>query len=487
MSLCGALALVACGSSRSQSSNEPTSAPTTAPADVAEPVAPNREQRVAEAVTRIGGISDEVAVLRGLPFKADVPAEYQTQDNFRVYVKSELERELPVAESALQSRIAQHLGLVPGPVDLAKVLEDAFVSQAGAYYDPMQKKFFFLMVDDPTTLDTMAAHELVHAIQDQHFDLLRYYGQRGASNAEELTSDEANARRFVVEGEATLIMLAYAPRAATGNAQLNLLDAQYENQMRMTLGVLGAVDAAAMASQQSEMLAKLELSDDMAAAAEAMKDIPLFILVPLMESYTKGATTAYEVFRAGGWEAVAALYSEPPQSTEQVLHPREKLVGKRDYPVALTIPTPKVLESWQHLDTEVLGELGWRVYLQTWDVEDATEAAAGWDGDLYAVYGKQDATVALLATVWDTAKDAQQFFDGYVASLRKRFPEAAIKTNSATTRLTRPDGTELLVKRQAKQVWIVDGAPKGQGPALMSAMGRTKQQRDPREASGKKP
>ena len=68
-----------------------------------------------------------------------------------------------------------HIGLLDKPIDLAETLEQTMVTQAAAYYDPRQKKFFVVMApDNDSMLDTMSAHELTHALQDQHFDLAKY-------------------------------------------------------------------------------------------------------------------------------------------------------------------------------------------------------------------------------------------------------------------------------------------------------------------------
>ena len=79
------------------------------------------------------------------------------------------------------------------------------ITQAGGYYDPNQGKFFLVMVpNSDLILDTISSHELMHALQDQHFGLNRYYYGHDGEGPSKFNDDEVSARRFIVEGEATL-------------------------------------------------------------------------------------------------------------------------------------------------------------------------------------------------------------------------------------------------------------------------------------------
>jgi hypothetical protein len=436
---------------------------------------PSREQLISEALARVKGIQDSLGTLRQLPFKTDVPAEHQTQEKFREFVKAEIARELPAEKSASVSRALHHIGLITEKLDLGSTLEDALVSQAGAYYDPKAKKFFVVMVpNSPQILDTIAAHELTHALQDQHFDLDRYVGAKPESQRP--SEDQLQARRFVVEGEATLMMMVYL---AHGMTKMNLLDPKLQPNLEMQLGMMAKLDASQLAEMtQKQAGSFVDLGDDFKAAMEAMDDIPPYVLVPLLEAYTKGAVPVFAAYRAGGWDAVAALYSNPPDSTEQVLHPADKLIGKRDYPVAIQLADEK---GWSELHADVMGEILWRVYFMNWKAGDPSAAAAGWDGDRYAVLAKGDATVGLLGTIWDSAAEAEEFEKAYLESLAKRFPGAAPKTEKGHTAVARPDGTLVLVKRRGDRVSIVDGAAAADAAGLLARVDKAKLRKHPKD------
>ena len=96
------------------------------------------------------------------------------------------------------------------------------------------------------------------------------------------------------------------------------------------------------------------------------------------------------------------------------------------------------------------------------------EAAAGWGGDRYAVMRGADGTlVGYLATSWDSPKDAQEFYDAYVASLKARFPAA--DTSKPASGVARTAGGKVFVKLQGSNVFIVDG---GEDAKLLDQLAR---------------
>lgn len=443
--------LVACGSPSkpAPAAAKPVATPV-APTPVADPVpapTPAEDPAVAkkkhddEALARVQTIKTGLASLRALEFKQEVPAQFQSTADFRTFVAAEVrgdhnaDRAPDIAKAMLQ------IGLLASPVDLNQTLEDAMVTQAAAYYDPKQKKFFIVMVPaDNMGLDTIAAHELTHALQDQYFDLTAYLDPKVA-----LDDDQVTARKFVVEGEATLTMFAYAGEAMAGDALKgkHLLDPAFLPMLKPSLAMAAAMtidDFKAMTKQQAA--GATGMSDDIKKSLDAMDTIPPVILVPMMDSYMKGSLAVLEAYQAGGWAEVAKLYSHPPDSTEQVLHPDTKLYPKRDVPKKVTLPK---LPGYTEVYGNTAGELEWRIYFGLWnkDAPAAMAAAAGWDGDHWSVVtDKAGALVGLIATTWDTASEAKEFAAAYQASIKARFP------NQERT---------VWVKTKGANVYIVDG------------------------------
>ncbi len=445
---------------------------------------PSRDALVKAALKRVGEVSAQLAELRGLPFKHKVAAVYQSQEDFRKFVKREIQTDLPPAKAKALGRAMAHLGILKQPIDLLASLEDALVSQAGAYYDPQSKKFYIVMVpEQQLMLDTLSAHELTHALQDQHFDLIGFYGGKG--NAQHLSEDTLNARRFIVEGEATLTMTAYQTKVATGG-QTNLLDPRSAAVARMTLQAMATMDMAAVtSSKKAEMALYADMGPDIQKAMAAMEKIPPYILQPLVDSYLKGALPVYEAYVRGGWAGVKRLYDDPPDSTEQVLHPADKLFGKRDYPQKIVLPSASrlgALAGGKEVLSDVAGELVMRVYLSNWGVSGVEAAAAGWDGDRWAVWDVGGKTVGAWVSTWDSEKDAQEFAKAYVSSLDQRFPGAPTTVESGVSVHARPDGAAVATLLRGPDVFVIDGLAKQDAAGVLAELvKRTKKLRDLRD------
>ncbi|HET9621850.1 MAG TPA: hypothetical protein VFP84_10805, partial [Kofleriaceae bacterium] len=398
------------------------------------------------ALARVKDIERKVAVLRALAFKRPVPARYQTADDFTKVVHREVVKDLPPARSKALSAALAHLGFLTQPIDLAESIEHATVTQAAAYYDPGAKAFFVVAVpENATMLDVISAHELTHALQDQHFDLEKFAGAPG-----QLDGDAAAARRFVPEGDATFVMMAYLLASSLGDkpwtTALPMVKAQLESMSNQDLESLKA-----QLKSQADLMKGL--GGDIQKSLDAMDQIPPIVLVPLFESYFKGAVVAMTAYEHGGWPAVDELYKHPPESTEQVLHPDGKLFPTREHPHKVTLPEAKLPGA----TTDVLGELSWQTYFAQWKVANGNEAAAGWGGDRFVVTaGKEGALTGRIATVWDSEADAAQFVTAYVASLSARFP--GTDSHAPEAGIARSDGGRVFVRRVGNKVFIVDGA-----------------------------
>jgi hypothetical protein len=334
------------------------------------------------------------------------------------------------------------LGVLREPRDLEKMLIGLLEGQTAAHYDPEDKTYYLLATNaSPAMLDGISSHELCHALQDQHHDLRAFL--IGDTNAALRNGDATLAKECLVEGEATLVMMTWMVRQGAGE------DAAAE-----------ALVSAAVRSQAAlGMDAFLDLAESGAAGlqtglgniGEAMADlrgIPRFFLEMLYSTYFRGAAAVETIRAAGGWAAVDALYAEPPESTEQILHPA-KLAPPRDLPRDVALPA--VPAGWRLVEEDVLGEAGIRVLLREWDDPDSPDleaeasAAAGWGGDRYRLFRRDRDGKDLLVwnTAWDTEADAAEFGVAYRMAMERRFPAA------------RPFGSPVRRQGSICQVWEV--------------------------------
>ncbi len=435
-----------------------------------------------DAAADIARVQAAVAALRGLPFRVAVPSAPQTREQFRAFVREDLAHELGPTKNAALSKALAHTGFLPQPLDFAATLEEAETTQVAAYYDPHTGRFHTVATaSNNDERDGVVAHELTHALQHQHFDLIAYDG--GPDNAQHLSDDERAARRYLVEGEATFVMLAY--QSASGSGSARHLGPLQVAGVRMTLTMLSAVDYADVLAlvRTGEEAAKLDA--EAKQSLDALARLPPLVALSMVDPYIRGAFLVSEAWARGGWTRVARLYHEPPQSTEQVLHPIEKLLDKRDPPILIRLPPAASLAApaariaaAEPLLQETAGELDWRCYFKTWGDPDPEGAADGWGGDLVTVWERGGKAVAAIATRWDTPTDAAEFEGAYRLSLGQRFDRRTAKTSALSTAVTRvtttaavpegagqtrwtirrPDDTMVVVRRRGLDVDILDGA-----------------------------
>ncbi|HEY6040430.1 MAG TPA: hypothetical protein VIV58_39370 [Kofleriaceae bacterium] len=404
-----------------------------------------REDRAADALGRVSRIEPQLAKLRHLALAHEIPAEYQRTDQFRAFVRRSVARTTD-PDATRQAEILTALGLLPpqsagSATTLERSIEDAQVTQAAAYYDPAAKKFFLVMVpQNDAMLDMICAHELTHGLQDQNFDLTRYLTAN-------VNSDALAARRFVVEGDATLSMAAYEIYETT---QLGELTPEQLALLREKIETFASLDSASMtAALKQQARVTPNMDPEIARSLDAMDSIPRTILEPLLQSYMKGALVALTAYERGGWGAVDDLFRDPPESTEQVLHPRERLIPRRDHPHRVTLPR---LDGYDVVGSDVIGELQWSVYFSLWKHTGEGREEQNWAGDRYAVLHRKDGKrVVLIATIWDTAYDAKVFYDAYMSTMKTRFPKGGPGKHGDKS------GDAIWVKRSGERVFIVNG------------------------------
>jgi hypothetical protein len=369
---------------------------------------PSEPQALADAIV------EDVVAIRGLALKEPISVENQSAEDFGAYLDAALERSLPPERAAAFGRVVNKLGLHRGPEieDIAELMKFVMTSQAAAYYDPDTSTFYVLIEDAPALMTgTIYAHELYHGLQDQYFDLDAYMLEAAGTG---LNDDELLARQAVVEGEATYFMTLWAVRQATGQIPRGFA-------LDMAVQMQSQLDGAALQELATSSTMSGIMGDDTEAMVAAMAEIPPFLLETLLGAYLKGMAFVHEIVK-NDWAQAERLYTDPPQSTEQILHPEKWL--ERDEPVRIELPepAPAALDGWALLDSNVLGEVQWRIVFNEHELNARSAAlAAGWDGDRYAVLERDGDLLLLLYTVWDSEAEAAEFAAGYEELLAVKY------------------------------------------------------------------
>lgn len=433
------------------------------------PVAPS----LSDALPDLDGIKQDLTELRGLPFLEDVPAEKQSVEAFDTFLQAELEKSFPPGKEEGMQAALLRLGMLLQPIDIGHEFKNALLSQAGAYYDPASGKFFYLMTNvSGDILKMIASHELVHAIQDQHFHLGPMMEKLERSFVDGVRQDDQIlAARYLIEGEATYVQTLWQTISAKG-----LHDPQsksYKQAVRtahMLIRIQGGLDTAFLVQANKLAVAFMgDAGDEIAEAINSMDNIPPYILYPLVSAYTGGALFVMELKEGGGWNAVGDAYTNLPASSEQVMHPH-KFAKDRDDPTLLALPEMAYLKEkgWRPIDSAVHGEFYLNLLLRNFGCPPgaAVVATAGWDGDIYRAYRRDDGRVMfVLATTWDTEKDAEEFFKAYQGILQTKChlaqpvaPERDAPGEVLYSSGEAGDDTGRLVQR-GREVFVVEGAP----------------------------
>jgi hypothetical protein len=347
-----------------------------------------------ELVSQAREVQGAVAEIRGLPFLHSVAMAVKGREAIRAYAVGRLDREYTSENFRAKTESLIAWGFVRRPFDLRAFYAELLAEQIGGYYDPFEGVFFIADWLPGLLQKPIMAHELTHALQDQHFDLKPLL--RGVKSNDDATL----AGAAVVEGEGLAVMIDYALRSV-GLTFESLPDLE------------SAIDT------------QLVPGD---AAFRVYASAPPIIKETLLFPYLKGLLFVRAVKSRGGWQSVSTLYRDLPASTEQVLWP-EKYLGERDPPTPIALPDVSRLlgRGWRRIDSNVLGELGTRVALERAGTEEGLAAARGWDGDRYDLYERNKGETALVSvSIWDEEEEAAEF----ESVLRKVLESDAATTES---------------------------------------------------------
>ena len=179
--------------------------------------------------------------------------------------------------------------------------------------------------------------------------------------------------------------------------------------------------------------------------------------------YAYGGAFLKEILKDGSWQDVDRIYSDLPESTEQILHP-EKYLYSRDHPTDVDTKRQQenLSEDWKPVIDNVLGEFSTYLLLKEYiSDEQAQRASEGWDGDRVALWEDRSGnTAVLLSTIWDGNTDASEFFEAYSELIVKKYPQAERsdqKISSATeTRIWRKPDLEVTLTLEGDRVFVIE-------------------------------
>jgi hypothetical protein len=337
------------------------------------------EDTPAELAALVHELMPRLERLSGLDRSEAVRVRSQDRAAVRGYVEQRLEQELPPEQLEGIRAAYVVLGLIPDTLDLRALLVDLYTEQVLGYYDPRSRTLY--VVDDATSdaLRPVLAHELVHALQDQHTNL-------DSLIARERGNDRQTAAHAAMEGHAMIVMFASLAETASGRR----IDPV---AIPSPAGALGP----ALAEQQEQF--------------PVFRRAPSIVRETLLFPYIAGSDFVHTLWshRRGAARYPAPIDSLLPQSTQQVMEPLEHFIRHRTDPIELRLEEAGATGAALHENT--LGQLETAIFLGHHLGAGARAAASGWRGDRYLVVREQDALGLLWVSLWDSAESAGRFAD----------------------------------------------------------------------------
>lgn len=351
------------GASKVESTTPPTSilvSPPTTAAPGAPPAPSTTAAPATSTETEMSRLISELQVFvekaRGLKFKEPVKVTLLSDKAFRAKLADKTEFDEKEVDEL--TRILRALDLIDEGVDIAEEQRKLLGGAVLGYYD-IKTKDLVVRGGKPTPAvrDTLV-HELVHALQDQHFGVERDLDKK----------DDESSQSFsgLIEGDAVRIEQAY----------LKTMSLAEQNQVR----------------------------DEQSEGSDVFEDVPPVLIQTLTFPYLAGPPFVQTVVRTAGQARLDEAFRTPPTTSEHLLHPDKFLAGEPAMAVAAPPANGTVI------DEGVFGEFGFMQQLQ--DVIEEPDAlrraASGWGGDRYVAWDEGKKTCVRVDVVMDTPRDADE-------------------------------------------------------------------------------
>jgi hypothetical protein len=330
-----------------------------------EPTSTDDDGAPAETPADVRTLQSQVEQVRELEFLHPVAVQPVSADEIAAKLEGAFDETYPAEFYDRRTVAWQTIGVIPRNVTIREALLAFQTGQVVGFYNPLDGELVYRAEGDLGLVERVTlAHELTHAIDDQHFDLERIDGITAGCR------DEAfQAALGAVEGSAQFFSIKVLFEFPPADGDFSGLG----------------------------------------EGGELPEGVPPFMVDQQLWPYTAGQAFVTDLEARGGVGEVDEALRTLPTTTEQILHP-ERYPG--DVPSRVDVPdlSDALGEGWGDLDVMQVGEawlaamLGLRL-----DAASAESAAAGWDGGLYRAFTDGDDALVVLDTAWDTVADADAF------------------------------------------------------------------------------
>ena len=471
--LCLALSAVA-PAQESTSATAPPAAPATSPTPAPAPsgctlpaspshtdtkapskITPEQAQKLFALVdVLIKFSSDET----GLPIKSSVKRQLTSRDEVEKYLEQKFNEDEGTKRLQRDEIVLKKFGLLDHDFELKPFLLALLKEQIEAYYDSKTKTVNMLDWVGPDEEQPVLAHELTHALQDQHSDLEKWNDQTpddvstdSAGDIDHLAKDEMDtARDAVAEGQATVVMW---------DCELKPIGKSLIKDPE----VLDLVKSQMSGAEDSPVMARA----------------PLLLSESMLFPYREGMSFEQDVWMDQGQTAAfAGALDRPPTSSWEIINPRE--YEKKHIPAIPLLPNihPLTDPAYKPYDIGQVGQLDVHILSELLGSDNAArDLTPAWNGGLYWAGQLRSATTPaaqadtasiglFYLSIWKNADSAQVFARIYSNSLGRKYTHvselssgtASAGAGSVEHLFTTNEGPVLIPPR-GKMVFIAESFP----------------------------
>jgi hypothetical protein len=398
-----------------------------------------------------------------LPVKHGVKKAIVSREQVEKYLNEKFESDVDRIRFERSELVLKKFGLLPRDFDLHTFLIKLLTEQIQGFYDEKTRTMNLLDSVDIDLQKPVMAHELTHALQDQSYNLDKMskheeeIEKKGLGDLDALIrNDEASTcRTSVLEGQAMIVFLDYmlAPMGRSVQDSPKLVDIMQ------------------------------------AGADEKSKDSPIFDSAPLLLReellfpYREGMSFIKELLLSGGKKlAYTGVLDHLPETTREIMEPKEYLAGRRVPP--LLLPNMGFLKKdYEGYDAGAIGELDVSILLKVYsNDETAKRLSHEWRGGSYYAAGRKGVKPAdpnssahiglYYISKWSGEPAAREFAKAYAAALPKRYEGiqhvAADPDRPGLDRYHTSDG-EILIQQTGDAVIAVESFDPDSAAKLIQA------------------
>ncbi|MBX7139205.1 MAG: hypothetical protein K1X83_14620 [Oligoflexia bacterium] len=360
-------------------------------------------QNRCDSVAELSKVASE---LRGLPFNSAVNCVELPPAEFDAAFRARINPQIDLPKLQAEGRVYKLLGFVPSELDYSNCILESYFSETEAFFREDWNDFILrrgTAIHAPT-----AVHELVHALQNQHFHL------KQAANVRAESSDALLAKFALIEGDATEI-----ERRVGGGKALSDLSNGDANE-----------------------------DEVQPAACQLPEQLDQLLAFP----YEAGERFVRTIWEAGGVSAVNRAFADFPTTTAEVLHPEWYLKGRAQD--RFLLPNPK--KTQPPLFSDRMGEFFIRTYLELFlPARQAVQVAEKWQDDQLALELLPENRYRVQwRTLWESEAAAKSFKGALLELLAGRFHFPALNNAAATCQVEAESVGVLHVSQAGSQVTI---------------------------------